>query len=329
MRSAPTLFQDLVEIETRGLKRRCEPEDHTGRQRDHGCEQQNAAVHRDFVQPRQAGRRDCHEAANTPGGDEHAHDTGNNGQQRALGHQLTHDAAARRADCRTDCQLARTRGPAREQQVADVDAGDQQHDHHDAEDQVQRRADVSHQLLEEHVDGNALRVVRLWIRRFEPARDGVQLALRLREADAWLEPADRAVVVRRARGRLRDHPPRRPDVGADRKPEFRCQHAHHGIRAVRPRDAASERAPVTAEMRHPEGVADDDGQWAAGALLGGVRQTPQPGARGHQREELGRGARDDRVVGGAVDGHAGLHAIVRGEAVEHGGLVVPVVEIRG
>ena len=59
-----------------------------------------------------------------------------NGRQHALGQQLPHDPAASRAHRRANAHLFFARRRLREQQVREVDAGDQQHDaddrHHHA-----------------------------------------------------------------------------------------------------------------------------------------------------------------------------------------------------
>ena len=60
-------------------------------------------------------------------------------QDEALGQELADDSPAARAKRRTNGELARADGRAREQQAGDVRAADQEHDADDAEEEEGRQ----------------------------------------------------------------------------------------------------------------------------------------------------------------------------------------------
>ena len=67
-----------------------------------------------------------------------AEDRAGAGQQQALGEQLPRDAQARRAERQAQAELLAARGGARQQQVREVRARDQQHQPDDDHDRQQR-----------------------------------------------------------------------------------------------------------------------------------------------------------------------------------------------
>ena len=86
-------------------------------------------------------RRSAHQASSSP-----ASPAGDS-QHAAFGEELTHQPAASGAERGAHGQLALPRRSAREQQVRDVGAGDQQDECDGAEQHEQRRPDVAGQLL--------------------------------------------------------------------------------------------------------------------------------------------------------------------------------------
>ena len=68
-------------------------------------------------------------------------------QQHAFRQHLAQQPAALRAERGAQAQLALAHRAARQQQVGDVDAGDQQHEQHRAAEDEQRRADLLDGLL--------------------------------------------------------------------------------------------------------------------------------------------------------------------------------------
>jgi hypothetical protein len=73
-------------------------------------------------------------------------------QDDALGDQLTNDAPAVAADGGTDRELALARRGAHQQQVGDIRARDQQHEHHRAHQRDQLRSHVGDQVVVHRLD---------------------------------------------------------------------------------------------------------------------------------------------------------------------------------
>ena len=123
--------------------------------------------------------------------------------QHALREQLPDDAAARRADRQAHGDLALARGRARQHQVRQVRAGDQQHQPGGREQQPQRRLVVAAQRrdagagreraeLERQIALRVLGAVARRQRRLEDRRrDRGELRRRPLERPARLQPADR------------------------------------------------------------------------------------------------------------------------------------------
>ena len=144
-------------------------------------------------------------------------------QQQTLDEQLSRDAEARAAERGADRQLARTSNAARENQVGDVGARQQQHEHHDAAKHERRRPQVCANDGRLHrLDRHAPSFVRRWmtparcLRRSRSARRGpVERRLRFQPRRSRAARAD-AHVSARARtvdGRSS------PDVGRHQEAE--------------------------------------------------------------------------------------------------------------
>ena len=69
-------------------------------------------------------------AAGPDRGEQHTHRSAEDGEDHALGEQLPHDAPRTRTEGGTHRELARPGGPASEEEVAHVEAGDDQHQQH-------------------------------------------------------------------------------------------------------------------------------------------------------------------------------------------------------
>ncbi len=111
-------------------------------------------------------------------------------QHEALDEQLPHDLPARRAERRAQRELALTGGAARQQQVRDVGAGDEQHESDGAEQQPQRRLRrVAEEVVLERLDAGAPARVGFRKRLREVGRDGQHVRVGLLKSDAGLQPA--------------------------------------------------------------------------------------------------------------------------------------------
>ena len=81
--------------------------------------------------------------------EQQAEDRADGRQQQAFGEQLANQAPAAGAERRADGDFTITPGGARQQEVRDVGAGDEQHDQHRGGEQLQRAPHVAdEQLLE-------------------------------------------------------------------------------------------------------------------------------------------------------------------------------------
>ena len=111
-------------------------------------------------------------------------------QKQALAEHLTNDASALRAERRPDAELSLTDGASCQQQVGDVDAGDEQHQQHRAGKNVHCRPDLIDGLLVHRHDRD--RPARVALRGFllQLGGDGLHLVGRLRDGHAVPHPGD-------------------------------------------------------------------------------------------------------------------------------------------
>ena len=164
--------------------------------RDGGEEREDGAVHPEVHVVRLADvlRRGI-EQVDADDRQREAEDAADQRQQHALDEQLADDAPARRAERHADADLARAVRGAREQQVGDVRARDQQHERDRAHQRPEHDPDLPAVLL--LVVGDDPRRDVLVGRRIvvgEPRDDRRQLGLRLRGRDAVGEASDHVVV---------------------------------------------------------------------------------------------------------------------------------------
>ena len=117
-----------LQIDARQPQRRHQPEQQPGdaarRQREH----QHFAVERDLVEARHAGLAERADPREAPVRERHRARRPHQRQERALGEQLTDDAAAARTERRAHGHLVLPRHAPRQQQVGDVRARDEQHE---------------------------------------------------------------------------------------------------------------------------------------------------------------------------------------------------------
>jgi hypothetical protein len=141
-----------MQVHARSPQHRNQSEQDSGDERNEKREEQDAAVDADVVQSRNIGRA---ENAHRPNGrecDEDSRRAARQAEQHALGQQLPEDARAARADCRADRDFFLASRRARQQQVRDVRAGDQQHKPDRAQQNIERQPYVAHDLFEQRHD---------------------------------------------------------------------------------------------------------------------------------------------------------------------------------
>jgi hypothetical protein len=216
---------------------------------------------------------------------------------------------------------------AREQQIRDVGAGDDENQRDGGEQQVERGSRVADELILQRSDGGALLIVRRRIRGFEAGGDRRHFRLSLFERDAFLQSADDAIVVRRPRRGFGLHPCRKPDVGLAGAAKAGRHHANDRERPLAEADGAANGAGVTAEPPHPELVANDRSQRTAGRFVRRLEDAASLRRDAKDGEESGRDPNGGRVVARPTDRHAGFAACVVGHGVERRCAVVPVVKV--
>ena len=282
------LAQRRLHVGAGGLQRRREAEQQGRRERGRQRERRDSPIHRDGIETRQSRRSERQDRADRPARDEQAARAARQRQQQTLGQELARQPGPPRAERRPYRQFARTGRGAREQQVRDVRAGDEQHEGHRAEQQVQRRPGAAGDLLPQRHDRRAFVCVAQRIGGREPRGDRPHLAPGLCQRDAWRQPGDHAVIVGRSRGRLGDRGGGEPDVGPRREAEAGRHHAHDRIRLPEHRDRAAQSLAPAVEPAQPEVVGDDGGGRPLGPLLPRAEQPPEPRRDAEHVEELPR-----------------------------------------
>ena len=141
--AATTVVERARELLARELDRRRETEDHAGQDRQTRGEGQRRGIECRLFDTRQPRGPQRPQHLHRAGSDDDPAEAAERRQHDALGQQLADDVAATRADRGTHRDLTTADIGAREQEVDDVGAGDQQDDRDRAEQDEQRAADVA------------------------------------------------------------------------------------------------------------------------------------------------------------------------------------------
>ena len=137
---AASFLHRLGQIRLEQARGRRDAEDDRGHERDADGEQQHAPVDRRSGDAGNARRVPPGEEPHADPGERQAGGGADAGEHQALGQQLAHDPGRPRAERGAHRHLALARFRAREQQVGDVGAGDQQQEADRAEEQPDRAA---------------------------------------------------------------------------------------------------------------------------------------------------------------------------------------------
>ena len=162
------IAQRLVGV-TGGHEGRHQTERQAGRHRNNHREREHREIERDLVEPR---NRDAiahqrEQAAQAQRRDAQSCDAAGGGEHQAFGQHLADQAAALGAECGAQADLALARRASRQQQVGNVDAGDE-HDQRDRADQrEQRRAQLADQLFPQREDHHRAPGIALRLFLFE------------------------------------------------------------------------------------------------------------------------------------------------------------------
>ena len=131
-------------------------------------------------------------------GREEPHDTPQEGEKQALQQELADQPAAAGTERRPRRQLLVAVGRPRQQQVDQVDAGDQQHESDGHQQKQEDRPDAAYQIFADRGSIQPSADIGHRVFRRQLADDAVQVFSRGGESDSRLETADALEVARRA-----------------------------------------------------------------------------------------------------------------------------------
>jgi hypothetical protein len=333
-----------------GLQRRCEAEEQRRQERAAKGEERDARVRRGRQRLRSGvERQHLQQQGPRPPGEGQADGRAGSGQHEALDQPLPHDRVAAGAEREANRHLLLARGAARQQQVGDVRARDQQHQTDHAHQHENRRRELltqigssflaraQEQVLADEALAEALRRVGdlLELLLVDLPVDHVHRRFRLLRRHARLQPRhDRqpaaAAVLQVVPGRrhLRLHHHRHEHVGAfadDDAVEARRRDADDRHRLAVERHAAVEDRRVAIEAPRPVAVGEDDHRMSAWRAVVVLREGAAD-VRAHA-EDVEVVAGDQLAVdafGLAVGDERERRREAREDAVEHGILIAEV-----
>ena len=289
-----------MQIDPPEAGRRSEAEENARRDREHDGEEQDARIDGDRAQARHVFRLQRLNPAHAGGRHHDAEQAADRREEDALGQELLQQPAAARAQRRADRELFLTSEGAREQQVGDVGAGDQQDEADGAEQHQQRTADVADDLLVQRHDAERQAAIgRIDVRKVapQPGGDGVHLGLRGGGAGAGLELGENVVVlagadggsVRRERQRQEDlavlgDPKRRHHLARQR--ESFGQHADDLERLSVERHRPSDDRWILPITPRPGAVVEDRRSRPARCVVSGFEEPAVQRPRAEHRQQV-------------------------------------------
>lgn len=286
------LLERIVQVGARRLEGRRQTEQQAGEERESEGEEEDGAVDADLRQHRTGDRPSLTRRAqgeqrlDRPCSQQHAESASRESEEKALGEELRHDPRGACTQGRAEGHLAAPRRGARQLQIGQVDAGDEQDEPDRAEQDQQGRPEVAVETLLERHQPHRLPFVHLTRPGLVvPLRQDVHLGLCLFERHAVLEPRGDLQIVRLLPGRRID-PHRGPELGRGRIPEPVRHDPHHGIGLPVQRHRPANQRPVTAEAALPETVAQDHHLGTIGQVLLGEELAPHLGLDGEDLEEI-------------------------------------------
>ena len=140
---APDVLQEHREVRPRRDDRRRGAEENAGDDGEEDAEGQNRPVHLDVGGARQIGRRHRHQGAHAPRAEQESGGAAGERQDHTLGQELADEAPAAGAERRAHRDLPVLVGRARQQQIRDVDARDQEDADHGPEEDEERPPDLA------------------------------------------------------------------------------------------------------------------------------------------------------------------------------------------
>jgi hypothetical protein len=339
--AAAGLLERLVQLRGERAPGRDDPE----RQPGHDGERRGHPEHDDvdphLLDARHARRQRRQERLQPEVAEQHAGDGAQQRQQHALGQQLAQHARAAGPEREPHGDLALPVGGAREQQVRDVRARDQQHEGDRAQQQHQRGAHVADHGLVQRLDRHALLGVRVRVLLGEPRGDRLDVGARLLHVDAGLQAAhhvDAGVVaaVVLAADLVLQSQQRREDLGVPPAGVHRLRHhPDHRERVAAQDQRLANHLRIPSEAPLPEAFAQERDAGRAGLLLLGPERAAEDRLLAERREHaggdlpavhaLGLGR---RAAGPGARAQDEVRAVEAHDRVEHLVLVAHVLQVR-
>ena len=205
-------------------------------------------------------------------------DSGNRterGEHQTFGKELDDQPAAARAKCGADRDFTAARGAARQQEIRQIDAGDQQERHRRAQQENQRGLCLARDLFTQRRDDHGVGASEI-LRRHLQTQCRHRLP-GLLQRNARLEPRNDLRVVP---GEVSTHPRRERrrhpevDVARGHEVEVARHDADHFVGLVVERHRPPDDVGGTAEAALPQSVADDHDTHAVVVLVLG-KDTPE------------------------------------------------------
>ena len=277
-----------------GRQPRNERQQHRRNQRQADADPQQRAVDAEIERAHREARRIARDHRQHRPRDQHAEQRAGAAQQHAFGEQRAPQRAGARAKRRANRQLAFAAHRAREDQVGDVRARDDEDQAGRAEqhqqDRARRRGDLIAQL--HRVDAEViLHRIRFLVRRQHAAVNGAQLRARLLEVGARREPAEElrhpmhAAVLHRRRHVMRARDDVRDQLRFGGIRHRRLEHADDRRRAIAQLDLLAEHVLVAVQRLGPEAMRQHRHARRLRAIVGGIDQPAANRLQAHHREE--------------------------------------------
>ncbi len=256
------------------------------------------------------GEQNGHSELRQPDADRRADDR----EHHALRHQLANESPAARTERAADRHLGLSCRRTHEQQVGDVGAGDQQHEHHGGENDVEGLFQIADRILLNVQDLGAPLAIHLGEPMLHRLRDQPHLAVRGVDGNIVLHAPENAHPTRSARivaQLLRGEHAWRPDLGGERIALFRGNDADDRERPRIDPHGLADHPLVAAEVAPPELLAQHHDRCRARLVFPLAEETPVEGLDAQEVEQirshlhalnpLGVAALEHDVRGPAVD----------------------------
>jgi hypothetical protein len=260
-------FQDFVEIDLGHFERRHDPEKQPSDDGEPHRECQHSAIHRDARNGQQIRRERMIDEADGPNRAQNSRRTANARQNHAFGEQLPNQLRTARSNRGAYSQFFLSRRGAREKQIGDIRARDQQHKSDCAEQHQQARFQIgADERFEHREDVNApiahFRKLLIYTRG-----NRVHFCLRLLRSDARFHAAEHGKHVIQPVLAARVDGQGRIDFTAAQKANRVGQHADHRHRSGVERDDLAYDRGIRAETPLPHTLTENDHRSRAGFLF--------------------------------------------------------------